>query len=153
VPPVVANRDRMEQVFLNLIVNAIDAMPSGGTLSVELGQPSDGVVEVAIADTGVGIAPDVLEHVFEPFYTTKERGKGTGLGLLVSRRIVDDHGGTLSAESEVGVGTRLTIRLPIAVPRGGASPSGAVDGRAAADPGDADEGSSMPATRTSDASS
>ena len=112
--PVVADRDRIEEVFLNLIVNAVDAMPKGGTLRVRLGQPSPTLIEIRIADSGVGITPEALERIFEPFYTTKERGKGTGLGLLVSRRIVDDHGGTISAESEEGVGTEFTIRLPAA---------------------------------------
>jgi len=111
-PTVVANRDRLEQVFLNLVVNAIDAMPGGGTLTVHLTTPSDELVEVSIADTGVGIEPDALDQIFEPFYTTKERGKGTGLGLLVSQRIIHDHGGKISAESEPGVGTRMSILLP-----------------------------------------
>ena len=137
VPRIVAKRDRLEQVFLNLVVNAIDAMPSGGPLSVELGQPSPELVEVTIADTGIGIPPEALEHVFEPFYTTKERGKGTGLGLLVSRRIIDDHGGTLSAESEVDVGTRMRIRLPVGVaarvPSGGDSSGGVPSGKGASD--------------------
>lgn len=112
VPKIVANRDRLEQVFLNLIVNAIDAMPGGGTLTVHLTQPTSDLVEVSIADTGIGIEPDALDQIFEPFYTTKERGKGTGLGLLVSQRIIHDHGGKISAESESGVGTRMSIMLP-----------------------------------------
>jgi two-component system sensor kinase FixL len=112
VPNVVANRDRLEQVFLNLIVNAIDAMPRGGTLTVDLTQPSPEVIEIRIADTGIGIEPDVLDQIFEPFYTTKERGKGTGLGLLVSQRIIHDHGGKISAASEPGVGTQISILIP-----------------------------------------
>ena len=112
VSEVVANRDRLEQVFLNLIVNAIDAMPSGGTLTVHLMQPSPKLIEICVADTGIGIEPDVLYQIFEPFYTTKERGKGTGLGLLVSQRIIHDHGGKISAASEVGAGTRISILLP-----------------------------------------
>jgi PAS domain S-box-containing protein len=112
VPKIVANRDRLEQVFLNLIVNAIDAMPRGGTLTVHLTQPSSELIEIRIADTGIGIEPDVLDQIFEPFYTTKERGKGTGLGLLVSQRIIHDHGGKISATSEFGVGTQISILLP-----------------------------------------
>jgi signal transduction histidine kinase len=112
VPKIVANRDRLEQVFLNLIVNAIDAMPDGGTLTVHLTQPTSELIEICIADTGIGIEPDVLDQIFEPFYTTKERGKGTGLGLLVSQRIIHDHGGKISAESEFGVGTQISILLP-----------------------------------------
>ena len=112
VPKIVANRDRLEQVFLNLIVNAIDAMPDGGTLTVHLTQPTSELIEICIADTGIGIEPDVLDQIFEPFYTTKERGKGTGLGLLVSQRIVHDHGGKISATSEPDVGTQISILLP-----------------------------------------
>lgn len=111
-PSVVADRDRLEQVFLNLVVNAADAMPSGGTLSARIDCPAPDAVEVSIEDTGVGIAPGDLERIFDAFYTTKERGKGTGLGLLVSQRIVTEHGGTLRVNSEVGKGTRFTIVLP-----------------------------------------
>lgn len=112
VSEVVANRDRLEQVFLNLIVNAIDAMPNGGTLTVHLVQTSPELIEICVADTGIGIEREVLDQIFEPFYTTKERGKGTGLGLLVSQRIIHDHGGKISAASEVGEGTRISILLP-----------------------------------------
>jgi PAS domain S-box-containing protein len=114
VAPVLADRDRLEQVFLNLIVNASDAMPHGGTLTVRLAASSPEIVQVQIADTGTGIEPAVLSRIFEPFYTTKERGEGTGLGLLVSQRIIHDHGGTIGVESELGVGTTISIRLPSA---------------------------------------
>jgi PAS domain S-box-containing protein len=113
VPKIVAERDRLEQVFLNLIVNAVDAMASGGTLTVHLARSTPELVEVCIADTGCGIDPAVLDHIFEPFYTTKERGKGTGLGLLVSQRIIHDHGGKITATSQPGAGTQILIRLPI----------------------------------------
>jgi PAS domain S-box-containing protein len=113
-PNVIADRDRLEQVFLNLIVNAADAMPNGGTLSVRAERASPELVEISIEDTGVGIEPRHLERIFDAFYTTKERGKGTGLGLLVSQRIVRDHGGTLRVQSELGKGTRFTITLPSA---------------------------------------
>ncbi|MEZ4280965.1 MAG: PAS domain S-box protein [Myxococcota bacterium] len=111
-PTVVADRDRLEQVFLNLIVNAADAMPNGGTLSVRIDRPSAELVEIAIEDTGVGIAAEHLDRIFDAFYTTKERGKGTGLGLLVSQRIVREHGGTLRVRSDLGKGTCFTITLP-----------------------------------------
>jgi PAS domain S-box-containing protein len=114
VPTVVADRDRLEQVFLNLIVNAADAMADGGTLTVRVASSGPEIVEVQIADTGIGIEPATLDRIFEPFYTTKERGKGTGLGLLVSRRIIHDHGGTIGVESHLGVGTTILIRLPSA---------------------------------------
>ncbi|MFO0689962.1 MAG: PAS domain S-box protein [Myxococcota bacterium] len=116
-PTVVADRDRLEQVFLNLIVNAADAMPTGGTLSVRIEDPSDERVEISIEDTGVGIEPRDIDRIFDAFYTTKERGKGTGLGLLVSQRIVREHGGTLRVHSEVGRGTCFTITLPNAESR------------------------------------
>jgi PAS domain S-box-containing protein len=112
VPTVVANRDRLEQVILNLIVNAADAMPDGGILTVRLALASAETVEIQIVDTGIGIEREALDRIFEPFYTTKERGKGTGLGLMVSQRIIHDHGGTINAESEPGVGTAISIRLP-----------------------------------------
>lgn len=111
-PTVVADRDRLEQVFLNLIVNAADAMPNGGTLSVRIEAPSAELVAITIEDTGVGIDPRHLDRIFDAFYTTKERGKGTGLGLLVSQRIVREHGGTLHVQSELGKGTRFLITLP-----------------------------------------
>ena len=110
-PNVVADRDRLEQVFLNLIVNAADAMPTGGTLSVRIDRVSPELVEVSIEDTGIGIEASHLDRIFDAFYTTKERGKGTGLGLLVSQRIVREHGGTLRVQSELGKGTRFTISL------------------------------------------
>lgn len=111
-PVVVADRDRLEQVFLNLIVNAADAMPSGGTLSVRIDEAGGEQIGITIEDTGVGIPPQDLERIFDAFYTTKERGKGTGLGLLVSQRIIQEHGGTLRVESEVGSGSRFMISLP-----------------------------------------
>lgn len=113
VPMIVADRDRLEQVFLNLIVNAADAMPKGGTLTVRLGESTSDLVEICVADTGIGMQPDVLARIFDAFYTTKERGKGTGLGLLVSQRIIHDHGGRIVAESEAGVGTSFCITLPV----------------------------------------
>ncbi|MEZ4331233.1 MAG: PAS domain S-box protein [Myxococcota bacterium] len=128
-PVVIADRDRLEQVFLNLIVNAADAMPQGGTLSVLIQSPSAEVVEIAVEDTGVGIEPRDLERIFDAFYTTKERGKGTGLGLLVSQRIVHEHGGTLRVQTDVGRGTRFTIVLPNADASDSAPIQG--DGRAA----------------------
>jgi signal transduction histidine kinase len=109
--PVHAQGERLERAFLDLLVNACDAMPQGGTLRVATRALSDGV-EVSIEDTGTGIAPDVLTRIFEPFYTTKPRGKGTGLGLLVTRGIVLEHGGTIDVQSEVGKGTTFVIRLP-----------------------------------------
>jgi signal transduction histidine kinase len=95
-----------------LLINAADAMREGGTLRVSLSSTSD-EIEVRIQDTGVGIPPDQLEKIFEPFYTTKERRQGTGLGLLVAKGIVDEHGGTISVESSPGLGATFTICLPV----------------------------------------
>jgi len=115
VPVTIGDRDRLEQMFLNLIVNAADAMPKGGQLLVRVESAKDGGVDVAIEDTGHGIEADALERIFEPFYSSKERGKGTGLGLVVSRSIVLDHKGSIHVESEPGKGTRFLIHLPSGV--------------------------------------
>jgi PAS domain S-box-containing protein len=105
--------DQLGQVCLNLIMNAADAMDQGGTLWVEA-QPIGQMIEMSFRDTGAGIPPDVLEHIFEPFYTTKL--EGTGLGLAISYTIIERHGGAMQVESEVGRGTVFTIRLPQAEP-------------------------------------
>jgi PAS domain S-box-containing protein len=108
-PDVVCNADQLRQVFLNLILNAIDAMPRGGALTVRtIGGASVALVEVQ--DTGVGIPPDVRARLFEPFFTTK--ASGTGLGLSISAHIVTQHGGQIEVESEVGQGSTLRVVLP-----------------------------------------
>jgi len=105
-------------VLLALIVNAVDAMPGGGSLWIETRMSSDATeVKIQVRDDGAGIAPDVLPHIFEPFLTTKESGHGVGLGLAISRGIVDRHNGRIEVESELGRGTTFTISLPI-VPGG-----------------------------------
>ena len=114
---ILGDRDRLEQVFLNLIVNAADAMPNGGKLRAGVDLDPEGLVRIAIEDTGHGIDPDALERIFEPFYTSKERGQGTGLGLVVSRSIVIDHDGRIKVESEVGKGTRFVLCFPAATQR------------------------------------
>ncbi|MEO7912308.1 MAG: ATP-binding protein [Roseiflexaceae bacterium] len=115
-PQVIAHTDQIRQVFLNLMLNACDAMPNGGTLritsharSASAEQPAEIVVQ--IADTGVGIAPEHHAHLFEPFYTTK--AQGTGLGLAISAHIITQHSGQIDVASEVGVGTTFTVRLPV----------------------------------------
>jgi signal transduction histidine kinase len=110
------DRERLQQVFLNLFLNAADAMPDGGVLEVTLAPHGDGKREVAVevADTGCGIAPNDLEHVFDPFFTTKTAGEGNGLGLSVVRSIVTEHGGTIDVESRAGQGTRFRVVLPLA---------------------------------------
>jgi PAS domain S-box-containing protein len=103
--------ERLQQVFINIILNAIDSMPKGGTLRIEAAAEEDEVV-VKIADTGTGIQPQHLPHVFDPFFTTKGIGKGTGLGLSISYAIINEHEGHIAVDSEVGKGTRFTIRIP-----------------------------------------
>ena len=109
-PVLHADRDRIKQVLLNLVLNAIQAMPSGGT--VEIGAAAaGGTLTVTVADTGSGIAPDLLPKVFEPYVTTKT--KGLGLGLAIVRRIVEAHGGTIEAESEPGRRTSFRVALSL----------------------------------------
>jgi signal transduction histidine kinase len=112
--PVQADRQQLRQVFLNLFTNAADAMPQGGTLTVRTwaGAASPPQAWIEIADTGEGIRPEALGRIWEPFYTTKPEGKGTGLGLGICRRIVEEHGGTIELESQPGQGTRARLRLP-----------------------------------------
>jgi two-component system NtrC family sensor kinase len=104
---------QLRQVFVNLILNACDAMPDGGTLAVSSEKTDEGrTVEIAIADTGAGIAPEHLSRIFDPFFTTKQMG--TGLGLSVVYGVVEKHGGSMKAQSRLGEGTTMTVRLPLA---------------------------------------
>jgi two-component system NtrC family sensor kinase len=104
---------QVEQVLLALIMNAIDAMPRGGCLWIETRLGSDHTeVAIQVRDDGAGIAPDVLPQIFEPFMTTKEHGRGVGLGLAISRGIVDRHNGRIEVESQLGKGTTFTVTLP-----------------------------------------
>lgn len=112
IPFVVCNAQQISQVFMNLLVNAAHAIKKQGTITISTRQ-EDGMVCVAVADTGCGIPPENLKRVFEPFFTTKEVGKGTGLGLSIVYDIVKKHGGDISVESEVGKGTTFTVRLPV----------------------------------------
>lgn len=110
-PPVKCNPQQMSQVFLNLIVNASQAMDRG---TITLRTRSDDTHVVAeVADTGSGIPPEILDKIFEPFFTTKDADKGTGLGLSITHDIVKRHGGTIGVQSEVGRGTVFTIKLPL----------------------------------------
>jgi two-component system nitrogen regulation sensor histidine kinase NtrY len=110
-PPVLADRDQVLQVLLNLVRNALDAMPSGGTLRLAARRAGAGVA-FAVSDTGPGVPPADLPRVFEPYFTTKEGG--TGLGLAIARRIAEEHGGSLEVESEPGRGATFTLTLPAA---------------------------------------
>jgi two-component system, cell cycle sensor histidine kinase and response regulator CckA len=111
VRPVLVDPAQLEQVLVNLAVNARDAMPGGGTLSIAVSGVEDGV-RVTVADDGVGMPPEVRERAFEPFFTTKEAGEGTGLGLATVHGIVTESGGTVEIDSEPGRGTVVTIFLP-----------------------------------------
>jgi len=111
IPPLDHDAHQINQVLLNLLLNAIQAMDKPGAIRVSLGRDHDAAL-ITVADEGKGIAPETLPNIFRPFFTTK--GHGTGLGLSLARRIVESHGGTISVRSEVGKGTQFTVRLPIA---------------------------------------
>jgi PAS domain S-box-containing protein len=115
VAPIYAQGERLQQVFINVILNAIDAMPHGGTLGIRLAEAEEQAV-VQISDTGTGIKPEHLSHIFDPFFTTKGIGKGTGLGLSISYAIVKEHEGQIEVASEVGRGSTFTITLPRGTP-------------------------------------
>jgi two-component system, NtrC family, sensor kinase len=110
-PPIRGDDNQLRAVFLNLVRNSREAMPKGGTLTVST-RRADGAVEVEVRDTGGGIPPGDLTRIFEPFYSTKERG--TGLGLAFTQQVVEEHGGTIRCESAVGQGTAFTLRFPAA---------------------------------------
>ena len=111
-PPISGNIENLEQVFINLILNSLDAMPGGGELSITTSS-SDGTIYVEIIDTGQGIYDKHQDSIFDPFFTTKEIGKGTGLGLAVCKQIVVEHMGTISMTSKRGEGTTFHLRFPI----------------------------------------
>jgi two-component system NtrC family sensor kinase len=115
-PAILADPYQLEQVFLNILKNATEAMPDGGTIVVSASvreRVAGPFLEVQIADTGIGIPPENLPRVFDPFFTTKEVGKGTGLGLSVSYGIVRAHGGYIEVKSEIGKGSLFTVGLPV----------------------------------------
>jgi PAS domain S-box-containing protein len=120
IPPIQGDFNQLQQCIINLLFNAIDAMPDGGTLVLTSAfNAKTAVVEIKVSDTGCGISKENLPHIFEPFFTTKTEGKGLGLGLSTVFGIVDRHKGTIQVRSEVGQGATFTIRLP-AVLKGGA---------------------------------
>jgi two-component system, NtrC family, sensor kinase len=110
-PSVQVDPARMKQVFLNIINNAVQAMPGGGALIVRTAA-TDADVVVSFADNGPGIEPEHVQRIFEPFFTTKAEVNGTGLGLAVSVGIVRQHGGTIDVVSELGKGSTFTVRIP-----------------------------------------
>jgi two-component system NtrC family sensor kinase len=113
-PPVVADRSQLQQVFINIILNAVDAMDSKGILTLKTaiseGEP---FIKVSISDTGQGIKKGDRSRLFEPFFTTKEVGVGTGLGLAICYSIIQKHQGVIEVESEIGKGSTFTVKLPL----------------------------------------
>jgi len=110
VPRIIADAEQLQAILLNLISNGIQAMPEGGTLTVKTGQRKDSC-EITVSDTGVGIREEDIEKIFEPLYTT--RPKGIGLGLSITKSLVENHGGTVTVESEVNKGSAFTVLLPL----------------------------------------
>jgi two-component system, NtrC family, sensor kinase len=110
-PPVHGNMGKLQQVFVNLFLNAQDAMPYGGELEIQTGM-IDSTIVVDISDTGAGIPEENLKRIFDPFFTTKAVGKGTGLGLAVTYGIIQEHGGRIFVDSDLGKGTRFRLKLP-----------------------------------------
>jgi signal transduction histidine kinase len=127
-PQVLMDSDQIKQVLVNLINNALDAMPGGGTLTVTTGVRCSGSrgrgfgdqVEVTVADTGIGMSQEQIQRIFDPFFTTKDEGRGTGLGLSVSLRIVEGHGGRILVESRPGQGSVFRVILPLRTPHAAA---------------------------------
>jgi signal transduction histidine kinase len=111
-PEILADSSQLQQVIVNLVVNAVQAMPNGGTLAIET-QRAGGCVLLVVRDTGGGMPEAVLKNLFTPFFTTKDVDQGTGLGLAVVHGIVSSHGGTIRVESKVGRGTCFEVQLPV----------------------------------------
>jgi two-component system NtrC family sensor kinase len=111
-PKINGNHQGLQQVFLNLITNAVQAMPGGGDLTIRTSVENDNKIKVLVRDTGSGISEEHLPHIFDPFFTTKDVGKGTGLGLSVSYGIIKKHGGQITVKSEPGKGTTFAVVLP-----------------------------------------
>jgi two-component system NtrC family sensor kinase len=115
-PLVSCNTDEIQQAILALLINAIEAMPEGGTVRADIRSGGDDELEIAISDTGPGVPEELRSRIFEPFFSTKSEGKGTGLGLAVVYGIVQRHGGRITLESPPGGGARFRIRLPVHAP-------------------------------------
>ena len=112
IPTIVSDKGQLQQVFLNIVNNAVDAIGKDGVIEIRTDIKDEHTVTVLIKDTGPGIPQEILRHIFEPFYTTKEKGKGTGLGLSISYGIMQKLGGTIFVRSEVNKGTAFTIEIP-----------------------------------------
>ena len=111
-PPVRGKRQDLQQAFVNILSNAIHAMPGGGIIRIRTDQGPDGYLRIDFSDTGMGITPEDLQHIFDPFYTTKEPGQGTGLGLSLVYSIIRNHGGYIEVKSDIGKGTTFSVYLP-----------------------------------------
>ena len=117
-PAVMADQSQLQQVFMNMLMNAVQAMDERGTITVVTRYVTSAqCVELTISDTCSGIAPEQIGRIFDPFFTSKASGEGTGLGLSIAYGIVTTHGGTIAVQSEVGKGSTFTIRLPVAADR------------------------------------
>ena len=115
-----ADGEKLRQAFLNIIINALQATPSEGSVVISTAVHQAGQCEISFHDTGQGIDATALQSIFEPFFTTKP--DGTGLGLAITRKIIESHGGMLMVESDVGSGTTVTVRLPIQTAANGGMP-------------------------------
>jgi len=112
-PRIHGDHQQLSQVFLNILLNAIDIIPKGGRIRLSVAQEDPNFLAVKVTDNGPGIPKHILPNIFDPFFTTKIKGKGTGLGLSVSQGIVARHGGQIRVSSQEGIGTTFTILLPI----------------------------------------
>jgi signal transduction histidine kinase len=113
-PLVSADSAKLKQVVINLLMNAVQAMPGGGAVTVTTRRHGKRHVELQVRDTGPGIPDELRDSIFNPFFTTKPEGEGTGLGLYICRNIVREHGGEILVESPAGAGATFTVRLPVA---------------------------------------
>ncbi len=112
-PMIRGSGTRLQEAFMQLIQNARSAMPKGGTISIETSVPDGTLVRVSIRDTGRGISPEHLPRIFDPFFTTKGDWAGTGMGLAVVHKTIEDHGGAIQVQSQVGVGTTVSMNFPV----------------------------------------
>jgi len=122
---IVCDEDQVQQALVAMLVNAVEAMPGGGTLSMRVFNDGE-QVRMEISDTGAGIPPEILPHLFEPFFSTKEGMNGVGLGLAVVYGIVQAHGGRIDVDTKPGVGTTFRVLLPRRQNGGGGEEKGAM---------------------------
>lgn len=116
-PHIRGKQQDLQQAIVNILLNAVQAMSHGGTIAIRAGNGPPGYLQIDLSDTGTGINPEALQHIFDPFYTTKASGQGTGLGLSIVYSIIKAHGGYIEARSELGKGTTFSIFLPVHTPK------------------------------------